>query len=63
MVELILRLKGLTEINCSLFYNKTNLQVLDLSHNKLTSLPKDIFFFIPNLTKIVLDFNLLTFLP
>jgi hypothetical protein len=30
-----------------------------LSHNKISSLPNNIFYLLPNINKIVLDYNLI----
>jgi len=39
------------------------LKILDLSRNKIQTLPQEMFYYLPNLKKIVLDYNLLVLLP
>ena len=52
-----MKLKGLTEFNESHLNDFNNLKIIDLSHNKLAYLPSDLFNLIPNISKIILDFN------
>ena len=55
--EICLKLKNLTEIPESKIKNNHQLKILDLSHNKIANLPFDLFWYIPNIVKIILDYN------
>lgn len=59
--EMVVRFKHLTEVPSNILHAK--IKLLDLSHNKLAKLPKDMFYQLPSLTKLNLDYNELQFLP
>lgn len=61
--ELSLKLNELTEAPLSKLKSNQQLKILDLSRNKIQSLPQEMFYYLPNLKKIVLDYNLLVQLP
>lgn len=61
--ELSLKLHELAEVPLSKLKSNQQLKILDLSRNKIQVLPADMFHFLPNLKKIVLDYNLLVSLP
>ena len=55
--ELSMKLQNLTEIPESKIKGNQQLKILDLSHNKIGALPFDLFWYVPNMIKIVLDYN------
>ena len=58
-----MKLNELVEVPIAKLKTNQQLKILDLSRNKIQFLPQDMFQYLPNLKKIILDYNLLVVLP
>lgn len=61
--ELSMKLKEMVEVPIAKLKSNQQLKILDLSRNKIQNLPTEMFYYLPNLKKIVLDYNHLVILP
>lgn len=63
LFELSFKLEGISAVPMEKLRSNSQLKTLDLSHNKLVNLPNEIFWLLPNIQKLSLDYNQLTSLP
>ena len=61
--EISMRFKQLKEVPFTKIQAHQSLKALDLSHNNICTIPNGLWSFIPNLTKLVLDYNQIKDIP
>jgi len=61
--ELVYRFQNSLDFPLNEMLRSKSIRTLDISHNKISKIPAETFTCLPHLTKIVLDYNMLSYIP